>query len=323
MVELPPIDTGAALLTGTRAVRPGPRVPRAEASAVVAGLRRALAASTEPALEATRLGVDLVGDEAVIDRATWVRLNLKMFDDMVGGLGSRAPRATLLNRIQGGANGLQLGGAFAFVAPRVLGQYLPYRSEGLLVLVAPNVAMVERELGVVPADFRLWVAVHERTHQLQFTRAPWLKGHLIEGLAALLAPGDSKIVPTRGAGLVGAFFSPEQRSALDRVSAEMALLEGYADVMMDRVGKTVVPTLPELRSRFAKRRAKQGWSAMVTKLLGFDLKLAQYRQGAAFCRSVIDQVGVDGLNAVYASSELLPSPEEIASPDRWVRRVHG
>ena len=53
-----------------------------------------------------------------------------------------------------------------------------------------------------------------------------------------------------------------------------------------------------------------------------DLKLAQYRRGAAFCRAVIEKVGVEGLNAAYESAEFLP-PGEISDPDEWVRRVHG
>ena len=43
-----------------------------------------------------------------------------------------------------------------------------------LLLVAPNVVQVERELGVDPGDFRLWVCLHEETHRVQFTANPWL-----------------------------------------------------------------------------------------------------------------------------------------------------
>jgi uncharacterized protein (DUF2342 family) len=35
-------------------------------------------------------------------------------------------------------------------------------------------------MGVDHADFRLWVCLHEQTHRLQFARAPWLRGHLID-----------------------------------------------------------------------------------------------------------------------------------------------
>jgi uncharacterized protein (DUF2342 family) len=54
-----------------------------------------------------------------------------------------------------------------------------------------------------------------------------------------------------------------------------------------------------------------------------DAKLAQYRDGAAFVRAVERSVGRDGLNAVWAAPENLPTAREIADARAWVRRVHG
>ena len=103
----------------------------------------------------------------------------------------------------------------------------------------------------------------------------------------------------------------------------MSLLEGYADDMMDRVGPDVVPSVSTIRKRFEARRNRGGWTKALNNALGMDLKLAQYRDGAAFCRAVISDVGVAGLNVVYDGPDRLPSPAEIADPARWVRRVHG
>jgi uncharacterized protein (DUF2342 family) len=58
-------------------------------------------------------------------------------------------------------------------------------------------------------------------------------------------------------------------------------------------------------------------------VLGLDVKLAQYRDGAAFVRGARRRVGTAGLNAVWTSPDLLPTPAEIGDPDAWVRRVHG
>ncbi len=51
--------------------------------------------------------------------------------------------------------------------------------------------------------------------------------------------------------------------------------------------------------------------------------MAQYRNGAIFVRAVIDQVGMEGFNAVWTSPETLPSKTEIHDPAAWVARVHG
>jgi uncharacterized protein (DUF2342 family) len=62
---------------------------------------------------------------------------------------------------------------------------------------------------------------------------------------------------------------------------------------------------------------------LVRRLLGFDAKLRQYRDGAVFVRGVTAKVGIEGFNAVWASPENLPAKEEIADPGAWVARVHG
>jgi coenzyme F420 biosynthesis associated uncharacterized protein len=111
---------------------------------------------------------------------------------------------------------------------------------------------------------------------------------------------------------------------LDRITAVMSLLEGHADVVMDGVGPEVIPSVDDIRGKFNKRRTgASGLDKIIRKLLGFDAKMAQYRNGAAFVRGAIAEVGMEGFNKVWVSPENLPSREEIADPAAWVRRVHG
>jgi uncharacterized protein (DUF2342 family) len=58
-------------------------------------------------------------------------------------------------------------------------------------------------------------------------------------------------------------------------------------------------------------------------LLGMDMKLAQYVNGAAFVDAVVEQVGMTSFNAIWTSPETLPTRMEIADPSAWVARVHG
>ncbi len=86
------------------------------------------------------------------------------------------------SRVTGAEVGLLLG----FLASKVLGQFDPFHApSGRLLLVAPNIVHVERELGVDPADFRLWVCLHEETHRVQFTAVPWMRDHLFGEMTAL------------------------------------------------------------------------------------------------------------------------------------------
>ena len=55
---------------------------------------------------------------------------------------------------------------------------IPVLQGAQLLLVAPNLVTVERQLRVDPHDFRLWVCLHEVTHRVQFTAVPWLREHM-------------------------------------------------------------------------------------------------------------------------------------------------
>ena len=102
----------------------------------------------------------------------------------------------------------------------------------------------------------------------------------------------------------------------------MSLLEGHADVVMDGVGPTVIPSVAQIRKKFNQRRQGVGTlDKLLRRLLGLDAKMAQYRDGAVFVRHVVDKVGMDQFNAVWSGPEALPSKAEITDPDAWVARV--
>lgn len=322
-----PLDAAVARRLGSSLVPSGPALSRSEAAAVVAGLRDAAVASVAHAAAVTGLdaGAD-AGPMTVVDRPTWLAANVTMASALLTEAAESSPdiddRSRLRQRAESVSNGVQVAGALAFLSGRILGQYLPFGPPRLL-LVAPNVARIEKELGVDPTDFRLWVCLHEQTHRLQFARAPWLRSHLASSLGELMADDDGGAPRTlrmpRSA--IDVLFGPGKREVFDGVTAAMSLLEGYADVMMDRAGADVIPSVATIRERFDDRRSRGGLARVVNRIIGLDLKLAQYRDGAAFCRGVIDRVGVDGLNRVFAGPESLPTLAEIHAPDAWVERL--
>jgi coenzyme F420 biosynthesis associated uncharacterized protein len=126
----------------------------------------------------------------------------------------------------------------------------------------------------------------------------------------------------RGQNLFELLGSPEQKAILDRVTGVMSLLEGHADVVMDGVGPSVIPSVSEIRAKFNQRRQGVGTlDRILRRLLGLEAKMAQYRDGARFVRAVVDKVGKEGFNAVFAAPDHLPSLAEIHDPDAWVARV--
>ncbi|MFC4556219.1 zinc-dependent metalloprotease [Georgenia faecalis] len=353
------IDFRAAERRAARLVPPGPRASRAELDALVHVLRAA--AGSAPAHVAAITGLHEAGAEAarrpvfVIDRARWAEANVAMFAHLTGDL---LPEVTVPGAARLG--GEELGIMLSVLSTKVLGQFDPFTPArhrpgqgvadpaGRLLLVAPNVLHVERELDLDAMDFRLWVCLHEQTHAVQFAAAPWLADHLASRLRALVGgmsdPEDGRqrigravraVLDTlgsrggagerQGAGpLVEAFLTPAEREHMASAVAVMSLLEGHADVVMDAVGPQVLPSIRRIRASFEKRRDGTGMvDILLRRLTGMDAKVAQYRDGAAFVRGVVAKVGHDGLNAVWTAPPLLPTPAEIADPDAWVRRVHG
>lgn len=365
------VDWNLAVATATRLVRPGPEISREEARVVVAELRRHAKASEEHVRAFTRMIPEGTEPEdtpvLVVDRAGWIRANVAGFRELLRPLlakmesrRSGGPGGAVLGAVGGKVTGVELGMLLSFLASRILGQYetfapatreLPGSADGggRLLLVAPNIVHVERELDVDPHDFRLWVALHEETHRTQFTGVPWLRDHLqgeiqtfldetdvdpmtfLERLreAAQSLSGAGRPEGERGDGdggrsLVDVVQTPAQREVLGRLTAVMSLLEGHADFVMDGVGPEVVGSVAEIREKFQKRRA-QGAGRLdqaLRKLLGLDAKLRQYKDGEKFVRSVVEEVGMDGFNRVWTSPNTLPTKAEIAKPAEWVARVH-
>ncbi|MFG3286020.1 zinc-dependent metalloprotease [Streptomyces sp. NPDC048111] len=362
------VDWNLAVATATRLVRPGPDVSRDEAREVVAELRRHAKAAEEHVRAFTRMIPEGVEPEdtpvLVVDRAGWVRANVAGFREILRPLLDKmqerrgsTPGGAVLGAVGGKVTGVELGMLLSFLSSRVLGQYETFAPAtrdlpaapgggGRLLLVAPNIVHVERELGVDPHDFRLWVCLHEETHRTQFTAVPWLRDHLEGEIQSFLdqTEVDPMTVLERlreaaqslaggrpegeeddgGRSLVELVQTPAQREILARLTAVMSLLEGHADYVMDGVGPQVVPSVREIREKFKERRAK-GASRLdmaLRKLLGLDAKLRQYRDGERFVRAVVEEVGMDGFNRVWTSPNTLPTKAEIAKPADWVARVH-
>jgi coenzyme F420 biosynthesis associated uncharacterized protein len=340
------VDWEFAVRVGRRLASDGPIVTRAEARAAVAELRADAARSTDLVRGFT--GLVAPADTApvlVVDRPGWVQANADGFAAVLAPVAERlgekltGKRATtgLSARATRKVAGAEVGGLLGFLSSKVLGQFDPFFDpHGRLLLVAPNIVHVERELGVDPTDFRLWVCLHEETHRVQFTANPWLRDHLlaqigeITGLAdtgSLLDDVVGKVGDlVKGEGPTGSLMdlvsSPEQRDLLDRVTAVMSLLEGHADVVMDGVGPGVIPSVETIRAKFSQRRKGVGTlDRLLRRLLGIDAKMAQYRDGATFVSHVVDEVGMERFNVVWTGPETLPLLSEIHDPAAWLERV--
>ena len=304
-----------------------------------------------PAEEAERLVSAYTGLTAAqpvpvaepVDRAGWIEANLTSLATVLEPAAEKLTRsAGPLGGLAGGVLAVEAGAVSGFLAGRVLGQYefavLEPDRPARLLFVAPNLAQAAKHLEAPEDQLLRWVALHEMTHALQFGGVPWLRPHLGELLREILSaleldPRGLLRVPdvtdlkklverVREDGLAMVVVGPGRRDSLDRVQAFMAVLEGYAEHVMDAVGATVLDDLPGLRSALGRRRHdRSGLLKLLDKLLGMDLKLRQYEQGKAFCDGVVARAGIEGLNRVWAGPESLPSVGDLSDPAGWLART--
>ncbi len=332
------VDWRLAAATGARLAPRGPELPRVEARAAVEELREHAARAVPLVAEVSGLHVPGQPRFRVVDRPAWIAANVASMRLALGPLLERLedkqPPA-MVRDVGAAGTALEMGAVLAWMSGKVLGQYDLFGERRELLLVAPTIVHVERSLGVDPNHFRLWVCLHEETHRAQFGAHPWLREHLLgliaefvdvselsarEWLGALTRAIDA--LASRHGSVVEALQTPSQREVFARITAFMSLLEGHADVVMDRVGPQVVPSVADIRARFTQRREQpSGLDALARRALGMDAKLRQYSEGAHFVRAVIDARGMDGFNAVWESARTLPTLDEIRTPRRWLARV--
>jgi coenzyme F420 biosynthesis associated uncharacterized protein len=339
------VDWELAISIGSRLAGAGPEVSADEAAAVVAELRTGADRATSYVRDFTGLDAgEHTAPVLVVDRPAWIRANTEGFATLLTPIvdkmtAAKGPPGGLTQSVGSKVTGAEVGGLLGFMASKVLGQFDPFHDpRGRLLLVAPNVVHVEREIEADPTDFRFWVCLHEETHRVQFTAVPWMRDHIfgeVQALAATVEPqrlledGVQRVTEAlrnlgngSGGSMLDLFSTPEQKEIIDRMTGVMSLLEGHADVVMDGVGPSVIPTVASIRNKFNERRKGTGsLDRLARKLLGLDAKMAQYRDGAKFVRAVVDKVGMEEFNAIWAEPAHLPTKAEIHDPDSWVGRV--
>lgn len=329
------VDWDFAGNVGAWISRPGGPMSDYTRNQAIEELAKAAVAAEGPVREVTGLAADLpVSAARIVNREEWIRAAADSMRLMTGGTDKPS------NVITGRLTGAQTGVVLAFISSGILGQYDPFATgstgEGCLLLVYPNIVSVERQLRVPAGDFRMWVCLHEVTHRVQFTANPWLAGHMSSALKALTSDGSddlteiisrlSSFVKSRDADIVSlmrVFQSETQREGLDQLLVLGTLLEGHADFVMDAVGPAVVPSVELIRRKFDQRRQRDQppLQRLIRALLGFDVKMKQYTRGKAFVEHVVNKVGMDRFNAVWAGPDSLPRPSEIDSPQLWIDRV--
>ncbi|MCD0444312.1 zinc-dependent metalloprotease [Glycomyces sp. A-F 0318] len=355
---LPSVDWQTAASCSRAFSRGGPRMSPEGALDVVADLHRHARHAIDLVSAYTGLAPAAETPVDVVDRIRWSNVNIAGFRRLLIELGAEDDHPDAPVGTAARLAGVQAGAVLAFLSSRVLGQFETFSTDtGRLLFVAPNIVEVERRLRLPSREFRLWIAVHEAAHLVQFTAVPWMRDHFhglihtffdaaepdrssAAGLALAVrralaaaredeAPRDPSTRPAgppgpdaSGLDVMSAVTSPEQREAISQIQALMTLLEGHAEAVMDGVGRTAIDHVALLRRRFDRRRANPTTlQKFVRQLLGLDAKMRQYAAGRRFVEQVVAEHGVAGFNRVWEAPANLPTEAEIDRPEQWIARV--
>lgn len=293
-----------------------------------------------------------IPEAELIDRAEWARINLSSFREMSGeieeALSQRMEESgkgsSLGRTLTRAATGAEVGLTVGYLSQKVVGQYdvalIGPTREPRLLFVGPNLSAARSRLDVDRELFLSWIALHETTHAVQFAAVPWMRpylGGIATGLfreaAVDVKPGDllaklrelnpKELLRSVTSGqLATLLLTDRQRAHVDRLMAAMTVVEGYAEHVMDAVGDELDSGYAELRRRLDRDRERRGpLDSIVSKLLGLDMKMAQYSRGKAFCDAVADEHGIRALNVVWRDSSALPTNAELEDPEAWVERT--
>jgi coenzyme F420 biosynthesis associated uncharacterized protein len=263
-----------------------------------------------------------------LDREGWLDLNLEILRRVVDPVleTGRMPNSLI---VEVGRMGVDryVGYMLGFLGRRVLGQYdpqlfgaEPIGGEGLY-LVETNVEDWAQQANLPGDDLRRWLILHEMTHAWQFAAHPWVRPHMEESMKALI-----ESVTRRGPSVArfAAFAGvlPAQWRVMRQMQGTMSLIEGYSNLVMNQLGKKLLPGFDRLEQAYRERSSgKSPLEVLIWKLTGLDLKLQQYRRGEAFCQAVFDRHGVAVLNRVWDGPESVPRLNELGNPEAWYRRV--
>ena len=331
--------------------RPGdpdlPPAPGADYTGMVESSRQAVGEYLGRGAGSETAGVE------VLDRRSWVEVNLANFQDLLEPFedsyrrmnASNATAARLLSGLTRLAVSAQLGGMIGYLSRRVLGQYdIPLFKPGAasIYLVDVNIDSLAAKIGVNESDLRQWVVLHETTHAVEFESIPWLREHMAGLLREYLSEaGDTIMNPARIrerlgsagsdgvrglrlSGLLRMMLTDRQVEIVSRIQALMSVVEGYSNHAMHGTGEYLIPDYQTLAHRMKLREKSRGVGfRVISRLLGLDLKLEQYVIGENFVDHVVEQRGVEFVNRVWDSPDQLPSLEEVRAPERWIRRIES
>ncbi|MCM3884658.1 zinc-dependent metalloprotease [Frankia sp. R82] len=265
--------------------------------------------------------------------------------DLSALMGAGGPVMSMMNQVGGMLFGAQVGQAIGTLAAEVVSSTevgLPLGPVGTAALVPAGVADFGSGLEIPADEVRIYLALRESASSRLFAHVPWLRAHVLgaveeyaRGIAvdteavgrvmrmvdpsALMNP--ERLSEALGEDVFNDATTPEQQAALARLELILALVEGWVDHVTDAAATGHLPASASLREMVRRRRAEGGPGEQTfATLVGLSLRPRRLREAAALWAALAEARGRDGRDAVWEHPDLLPTSDDLGSPDGF---VHG
>lgn len=253
------------------------------------------------------------------------------------------PMLAMVGQMGGMAFGSQLGNALAQLAAEVLTSSdigLPLGPAGTAALLPANIEEFTKGLERPASEVMVYLAVREAAHQRLFTHVPWLRQRLLATVeefargitvdTAALEQLANQVDPTNPATIEQAMSSgmlepkttEQQKTALARLEALLALVEGWVDVVTAEAIGDRLPGAGALRETLRRRRASGGPAEQTfATLVGLELRPRRLRAAAALWKLVGERHGTEARDQVWAHPDLVPTAEDLDNPTDFADRA--
>lgn len=298
-----------------------------------------------------------ITDVRLLTRPQWTELNVNALKPLVERLASRlsasaspdtpSPVQPVMDAIGPLVMGAQFGLTFGYLSHKALGTWdfgLPREATrsvkgqvGQLNFNFSNIVRLEEELEIDPRQFRMWLALHDVTHELLFQAVGWAgpyfnslvenyidaaqvdASELVAKVQSFSDPQQLASLLQRPEDLLPLLRSPIQQSVAEKIECFLSLTEGYSDWILKRGGLSLVQSFDRIREGMSRRTAERSSpERMLEKLFGLDLSNRNRRAGERFVGAI---AGAGRLEVLWTKVENLPSVEELSQPERWISRV--
>lgn len=256
--------------------------------------------------------------------------------------GMIAGASQLMKQIGGTLFAMQLGHVVGQLSTEVVSGGdvgIPLFDDGQAALLPQNMAVFGEGLDIPMDQVHLYLAVRELAHARLFRHARWLRLNLIssisdfsrgisidvtrlEELAGNFDPANPEEL--RDAMANGALIPPKsdaQLAALARLETQLALIEGWVDVVTS-AATSRLPRASAIAETVRRRRASGGpaESAFAT-LVGLELRPRRLREAAVLWQLITEAVGADARDALWSHPDLMPTAEDLDNPGALVEKL--